>query len=108
MRPGYIFLNIVSLILVLAAIDTTVTRDNLKTEVRAAILNEAEREGYVIEAARQFPQLLDHKSDLRRACLERYGALAERNDPILDRPDYPLVIASQEAARLGLTPRVEF
>lgn len=72
---------------------------------KETLLAEARKE-YLDEALRQFPQLANPDGPLRRACLKRYAKLVESSSPLLDLPDYPLTIATQEACRLHLTPTV--
>lgn len=78
----------------------------MRASIRAEVALAIERQDYVDAARLSFPSLADKTSPLYHACIARYGDLVEENSPMLNRPDWPLLVAQEEAARLGISPTI--
>lgn len=81
-------------------------RASMAAEVHREVLLAIERQDFVDLARRTHPSLTDNSSPLYRACVARWVALVEDHSPLLERPDWPLTVADEEAARLGLSPTI--
>ena len=76
----------------------------MRASIRAEVALAIERQDYVDAARLSFPSLADKTSPLYHACIARYGDLVAENSPMLTRPDWPLLVAQEEAERLGVSP----
>lgn len=86
--------------------ERTAMKAALRIEVRREVMLGFDRNRFAQQAAAEYLELSDQTSELYVAFMARYEKMVAEDSEMLLNPEWPLIVAREEATRLGRSPAI--